>query len=307
MMTISTVAIVGGGALGCYFAARLAEADIAVTLIDIDRARLDKIASEGIIVRDDRGARTVPVKAATTADQFKGPVDLVLFFTKGIHTAAAAQSVSHLAIPGTVALTLQNGLGNSDILAQTFAPASVMIGMTGVPADLEGPNAVASKGNWDTALGAFHPDGAVKVEAIAEVLRSAGLPVDTATNVHTRIWEKLAFNTAVNAVSMITGSPNGAMDNEPGRRLLAAAAQEAIAVAEALGVEVTASRVQGKIIDALLDHREHRTSMLQDFTAGRRTEIENINGAVVKAGEETGVATPVNATLCDVIRLMESR
>lgn len=306
-MTISTVAIVGGGALGCYFAARLAEADIAVTLIDVDRARLDKIASEGIVVRDDRATRTVPVQAAVTADQFKGPVDLILLFTKGIHTAAAVQSISHLATPGTVALTLQNGLGNACILAQTFAPANVMIGMTGVPADLEGANVVSSRGNWDTALGAFHPGGADKVDRVAEVLRSAGFPVDTTTNVHTRIWEKLAFNAAMNAVSMITDSPNGAMDNEPGRRLLAAAAQEAIAVAEALGVEVNASRVQGKIIDALLDHREHRTSMLQDFAAGRRTEIENINGAVVKTGETVGVATPVNATLSDVIRLMESR
>lgn len=306
-MTISTIAIVGGGALGCYFAARLAEADIAVTLIDVDRARLGKIASEGIVVRDDRGTRTVPVQAAVTADQFEGPVDLVLLFTKGVHTAAAVKSISHLTTPGTVALTLQNGLGNACILAQTFAPANVMIGMTGVPADLEGANVVSSRGNWDTALGAFHPGGADKVDRVAEVLRSAGFPVDTTTNVHTRIWEKLAFNAAMNAVSMITDSPNGAMDNEPGRRLLAAAAQEAIAVAEALGVEVNASRVQGKIIDALLDHREHRTSMLQDFAAGRRTEIENINGAVVKTGETAGVATPVNATLSDVIRLMESR
>src|ERR1044072_6224568 len=199
-MTIASVAIVGCGALGSYFAARLAEAGLAVTLIDVDRGRLDKIATEGIVVRDDRGTRTVLVHAATTAAQFEGPVDLVILFTKGIHTAAAVESVSHLAMPGTVAMTLQNGLGNADILAQTFEPASVLIGMTGIPADLEGANAVSSQGNWDTALGAFCPDGADKVEALADVLRSAGFPVDTATSVHIRIWEKLAFNAAMNAV-----------------------------------------------------------------------------------------------------------
>lgn len=304
-MEIARVAILGGGALGCYFAARLAEAGSAVTVIDIDRTRLERIAAEGIVVRDDRGKRTVPVRAAT-ADQVEGPVDLVMLFTKGMHSAAAVKSVSHLAAPATLALTLQNGLGNADMLAETFAPASVLQGMTGVPADLEGPNAVASKGDWDTAVGAFRPEGADKVEVVANLLRNAGFAVDTTTDVHTRIWEKLAFNAAMNAVSMITGNPNGGMDSEAGRRLLAAAAQEAITVAQALGVQIDAAKVQAKVDEALIDHRDHRTSMLQDFAAGRRTEIESINGAVVRTGEKAGVATPINATLADLVRMMES-
>lgn len=305
-MTIESIAIVGGGALGCYFAARLAEAGLAVTLVDVDRVRLDRIARDGIVLRDDRGARTVPVHAATTAARCKGPVDLVMLFTKGMHTAAAVESVAHLARPGTLAVTLQNGLGNAEIIANIFAPENVLIGMTGVPADLEGANTVSSRGDWDTALGAFVPDGARKVEAVANLLRNAGFPVDTTSNVHTRIWEKLSFNAAMNAVSTITRRPNGRMDSEPGRRLLVAVAEEAASVAEALGVQVDAARVRSKILAALVDHRDHQPSMLQDFEAGRKTEIESINGAVVRAGAAAGVATPVNATLADLVRMMES-
>jgi 2-dehydropantoate 2-reductase len=304
-MTITSIAIVGGGALGCYFAARLAEAGFAVTVIDVDRARLETIAAEGIVVDDSRGRRSVPVQAAT-ADGVAGPVDLVMLFTKGVHSAAAARSVAHLARPGTLAVTLQNGLGNADVLADTFGPENVLIGMTDVPADLEGANAVASKGSSESALGGFLPECAAKADAVADVLRKAGFLVDTANDVHTRIWEKLAFNAAINAVSTITGRPNGGMNSEPGRRLLASAAAEAIAVAEALGIRVNGERVQAKLAGALSDHGEHRPSMLQDFTAGRRTEIESINGAVIRAGRAAGVPTPINATLADIIRLMEA-
>lgn len=305
-MTIASIAIVGAGALGCYFAARLAEAGHDVAVIDIDRARLETISSKGILVRDERGVRTVAVHAAT-ADGFQGPVDLVMLFTKGMHSAAAVESVAHLARPGTLAVTLQNGLGNAEIMAETFSADSILVGMTDVPADLESANAVSSKGASETALGALRPQGASKVEAVADVLRQAGFAVDTASDVHTRIWEKVSFNAAMNAVSMITGQPNGGMDSEAGRRLLAAVASEAMRVATALGIEVNAARVQAKIANALVEHAAHRPSMLQDFSAGRKTEIESINGAVVRAGESAGVPSPINATLADLVRMMQAR
>jgi 2-dehydropantoate 2-reductase len=96
------------------------------------------------------------------------------------------------------------------------------------------------------------------------------------------------------------------MDSEPGRRLLGAVANEAISVAGALGIHLDGKRVQAKIANALIDHGDHRPSMLQDFSAGRKTEVDSINGAVVRAGQAAGVATPINATLADLIRMMEA-
>lgn len=304
-MTIASIAIVGGGALGGYFAARLAESGLAVTVIDVDRTRLEAIGARGIVVEDAHGLRTIPVHAAT-ADSFEGPVDLVMLFTKGMHSAAAARSVEHLAQPDTVAVTLQNGLGNAEILAETFAPHRIVIGMTDVPADSGGPNAVASIGDADTALGSFQPEGAGAVEGVANILRRAGLKIDTASNVHARIWEKLSFNAAMNAVSTIVGRPNGELNSEAGRRLLTSIAQEVISVAQALNIPVDGERVLSKIIWALDEHADHRPSMLQDFAAGRKTEIESINGAVIRAGQRAGVRTPVNAVLADLVRIMET-
>lgn len=304
-MSIASVAIVGGGALGCYFAARIAESGPAVTVIDVDEQRLLAIAAEGIIVTDARGRRAVPVQACA-AHACEGPVDLVMLFTKGMHSAAAARSIAHLAQPATLAVTLQNGLGNAEILAGIFEPGNVLIGMTDVPADLQAPNRVASIGDSESALGSFRPEGAHAVEAVAGMLRKAGLKVDTASDVRARIWEKLAFNAALNAVSTVTRMPNAGMNSEPGRHLLAAVAQEAIAVAQALGIPVDGTRAQEKIVWALAEHADHRPSMLQDFAAGRPTEIESINGAVVRAGESVGIPTPLNATLAALIRMMEA-
>lgn len=304
-MSVASITIVGAGAMGCYFAARLAEVGIALTVIDVDQTRIDKIAAEGIRVKDGQGERCVRVRAMTAAE-FKGPVDLVMLFTKGMHSAAAMKSVAHLAMPGTLALTLQNGLGNAEIIAKFYPKTDIVIGITLAPADLEGANVVSSRGKADTVLGPYQRGESTNVKAVAEALRRAGFPIEETPNIHERIWEKLAFNAAMNAISTITNRPNGRMDTAPGRRLLRATAQEVIAVASALGIHIDSDRLHAKIADALTDHREHRPSMLQDYLAGRQTEIESINGAVVEAGRSIGVPTPINATLADLVRMIES-
>ncbi len=130
------VVIVGAGAMGCLFAARLAEAGSVVTLVDVDRHRLTQLNEHGITLHDDDGQRDVPVRALL-AEEVAGPVDLVMLFTKGMHNAAAIRSVAHLAGDRTYALTLQNGIGNADPIAEVFSSERILLGVTDFPADLE--------------------------------------------------------------------------------------------------------------------------------------------------------------------------
>jgi len=306
MDDLRSVAIVGAGAMGCFFAARLAESGARVTLIDVDAARLEALARDGVTISDDRGERIVKVGAAKAAE-VAGPVDLVVLFTKSLHSAAAISSVAHLAAPGTWALTLQNGLGNAEVMTKVFASERILAGVTDVPADLQGPTRVASHGAGRIVLGGFVAAANAGAEPVAALLRKAGLTVAVDDNVAAAIWDKVAFNAALNALAAITLLPNGGLDCPAGRRVAASVVGEVVAVAAAKGIWLERGRIDARIDYALASHRTHKASMLQDRLAGRRTEIEQINGAIVREAEAVGLEAPVNATLTDLVRMIEAQ
>lgn len=301
---MQNIVIVGAGAMGCLFAARLAEVGVGVTLVDVDAARLAVLDSQGIALCDDEGERIVPVRAASAAD-VKGPADLVMLFTKGMHSAAAIRSVGHLADGHAYALTLQNGIGNAEIIAETFAPDRVLMGVTDFPADLNGARRVESHGQGHIRLGGFTVDAHSAAEAVVTLLNRAKLNAQADADIEAAVWEKVAFNAALNALATVTGLTVGGMDHVPGRRIATAIAGEVVETATARGIRLDRSRIEGKIAFALANHRSHKASMLQDRLAGRPTEIESINGAVVRMAEQRGVATPVTSTLADLVRLLE--
>jgi len=298
------VVIVGAGAMGCLFAARLAAQGARVTLVDVDRARLDAIARDGITLKDDGGTRTIAVEAARAAD-VAGPVDLVLLFTKGMHSAAAIASVAHLARSAPVALTLQNGIGNAELLADGFGADRVLMGTAHVPADLAGPAAVVTHGFGALDLGGFTPAAHEAAPAVAALLQRAGFTAQVADDVAAAVWEKLAFNAALNAVAMICRVANAGMDNAPGRRIAAGVVAEATAVAAGNGIRIDQAKILATIDSALREHAHHKASMLQDRDHGRPSEIETITGAIAREGGRLGVATPVCDTLSDLVRIIE--
>jgi 2-dehydropantoate 2-reductase len=298
------IIIVGAGAMGCLFAARLAESGARVTLVDVDEARLAALARDGITLADDEGERRVAVAAARAAD-VAGPADLVLLFTKAMHSAAAARSVAHLAAAGAFALTLQNGIGNAEALAEIFAPDRVLMGVTDFPADLEGPTRVASYGQGHVRLGGFTPAAQPESEKVAALLDRAGLAAEADAEIRVAIWEKVAFNAALNSIAAVTGLSVGGMDAPAGRSIAEAVVGEVVATAAAAGIGLDPERIAAKVDFALANHRGHKASMLQDLLAGRPTEIEAINGAVARAAAAAGIATPVTSTLADLVRLIE--
>jgi 2-dehydropantoate 2-reductase len=158
MGAIGKVAIVGAGAMGCLFAARIAETGADVVVIDVDTARLAAIEGGGIALTDDSGTRCVAVRAARAAE-FQGPVDLIILFTKGMHSAAALASVAHLRDCRPIALTLQNGIGNAELLGDVFGTERVAMGTALIPADLTGANAVTTHGFASISVGPMTAGG----------------------------------------------------------------------------------------------------------------------------------------------------
>jgi len=299
-----SIVIVGAGAMGCLFAARLAEKGARVTLVDVDRERLSAIARDGIELTDDAGTRTLAVGAAV-ASEVAGPVDLVLLFTKGVHSAAAIQSAAHLAAGRPVALTLQNGVGNADLLAESFGGERVLMGTAHVPADLTGPAAVVTHGFGNLELGGFTQAAQEFAPPVAAMFEAAGLGRKVAEDANKAVWDKVAFNAALNAMAMICETANAGMDNEPGRRIAASVVEETVRVAEAKGIRLDREQILATIDAALREHAHHKASMLQDRENGRLTEIGTINGAIAAEGARLGVPTPVCDTLTDLVKVIE--
>ena len=298
-----SVAIVGAGAMGCLFAARLALHGAQVTLIDVDSERLSVIARDGITLIDNQRTSTARVGTAQASEA--PPVDLVLLLTKGTHSAAAIASVAHLAQAKPLALTLQNGIGNAELLAESFGPERVLLGTVHMPADLTGPASVMTHGFGFLELGGFTAAAHDLAPDVASLLRNAEFDAGVADDIKVTVWEKVAFNAALNAPSMVCQVPNAGLDNEPGRRVARKVVEEAVEVALAVGVAIDCERIWGTVVAALREHAHHKASMLQDREKRRPTEIETINGAISREGARKGISTPVCDTLCDLVRVIE--
>jgi 2-dehydropantoate 2-reductase len=301
---MDNIVMVGAGAMGCLFAARLALSGKAVTVVDVDPARLALISAEGIVLDDDSGHHVGRVRAAR-AQEVTGPVDLLMLFTKGMHSAAAIHSVAHLEGTGCAVLTLQNGLGNVEAIAEVFPAKRICWGVTDFPADLEGPNQVASHGQGHIFLGNWPQGADARAEAIADVLLAAGLNAVADADVPVAVWEKVAFNAALNALCTVSGLPVGALDHPAGRRAARAVIDEIFAIAAAEGIAIDRLRLDGKVDFAIANHTRHKPSMLQDRLAGRLTEIESINGALLAFAARHGVPAPALQLLTDLVRLGE--
>lgn len=298
------IVIVGAGAMGCLFAARLALAGKSVTVIDVDPARLSQIATDGITLDDDSGEHRAVVHAALAAE-VEGPVNLLMLFTKGMHSAAAIRSVAHLARTDCAVLTLQNGLGNVEAISEVFPADRILWGVTDFPADLEGPTRVASHGQGHIFLGNYPAGTDDRAQAVTSVFSAAGLNAVADPQVRVAVWEKVGFNAALNALCTVSGLPVGGLDHPAGRSAARAVIDEIAAIAKAEGAAVDHPRLCAKVDFALANHRTHKPSMLQDRLAGRRTEIESINGAVLEAARRHNVASPALQILTDLVRIGE--
>ncbi len=306
------ICILGAGALGCAIGGVLTEAGHEVWLINRNAAQVDAMNSRGLILRDGAGVdRTVGVRAATTAQGVSmdsGAVDLVIVLVKSFHTGEAMQAATSLIGPQTVVMSLQNGLGHEDILADIVGRERVLAGKTYAGGSQLGPGHVlVGTIGKDTHIGELDGRITARVQSIANTFNEAGLDTVVSANIMGTIWDKLLVNVATGAVSGISRLVYGELYQVSELEATGVAAvAEAMAVAKASGItlSITDPRQPWVKAGAGLPY-DFKTSMLQSLEKGSITEIDFINGAVVRQGEKCGVPTPVNQALVACIKGIE--
>ncbi|WP_153100182.1 ketopantoate reductase family protein [Paraburkholderia hayleyella] len=302
------IAILGAGAMGSLFGGLLAEQNQDVTLLDINEAHLSAIRTQGLILETHGRRRSLTNLRVSRPDKTESIPELLMVFTKSFHTRAALSDVSRVMGPDTTVLTLQNGLGNVELLREFVSLEQIVVGMTTWPADMSRPGAVSSHGAGKIRL--MSADGIARpgVEAIAALLNAAGLQCSVDPNVWSAIWEKVAFNAALNSLCAVTGCSVDGIAAVPGGLILARAiVGEVLAVAQAKGIDTDRASCMENVTQAIAKHVGHQPSMLQDVLAGRRTEIEGINGAVVRAAREENLQVTHTETLLELVRLVQAR
>lgn len=298
------VGVMGAGAVGSYFGARLARAGAEVVLVGRGE-HLARVASEGLAVASCDGDFHVEPRAVTDPALI-GPCDLVLVCVKSGDTDAAATELPPLVGPQTVIVSLQNGVENDERLEQVF-PGQVLPALCYVGARIDAPGTVIHSAAGRVILGEW--DGAVseRLQRIARTLEEAGVPVKTSAEIRVELWKKLLWNLGFNTVSALTRATVAEMLGHPGvRRVLAAAMDEAVAVARASGVPLEADLPE-RVIQGSAAFGALKTSMLQDVEKGRPLEADALNGAVVRLGRRQGIPTPVNETLLACAQLLSDR
>jgi 2-dehydropantoate 2-reductase len=297
--------VVGCGAVGSLFAANLAQlADVEVWAYDLDRAHVDAINRDGLRLS---GAGDLTGRLRATADAADLPAcDFGIVATKCMHTAAAIGATAHAFAAGSVA-SVQNGVGNEEAIAEHVE--RVIRGTTFPAGRILEPGHVQWDVKGDTTLGPFEPSPAplAEVERLADACTRAGMPSHAVADARGPQWRKLIFNASTNPVGALTGLTHGRVCESPDlRRLVTGLVDEGKAVAAAQGIELDADP------EVLIDHAArpdvayaHKASMLQDVEARRRTEIDWLNGGIVRFGRETGVPTPLNEAIVALVKGVE--
>jgi 2-dehydropantoate 2-reductase len=300
------IAVVGPGAMGCFFGARFGRAGHEVLLIDHRPERARLLTLQGILLQEGDAVSRVPVHA-TAEPAEAGPADLVLFLVKAGRSEEAAARLAPLLGPSTPVLTLQNGFGGADILAAAVGPERVLIGVTAQGATLVADGEARHGGSGDTLIGSFRKGEARRPEALAP-FADAGLPAAWVDDVMPAVWKKLAANCGINAVTALCNLLNGRIPEiEPAAALCRDAVIEAVRVARAAGVELGGEEEMARwVLGVARATAVNRSSMGQDIDRRRPTEVAFLNGAVVREGKRLSVPTPVNLTLTRLVLTLEA-
>lgn len=299
----------GAGSLGSAVGGMLALAGHEVVLVTRNSAHVEAIRSVGLRLHDGTDERVVAVRAATGYVDV-APVDLLIVLVKSFDTRAAVTAARPVIDEASTVLSLQNGVGCEEIIADVIGPEQVVAGRTFVGGRIIDPGLVEyGIVGRRTVVGEL--DGAMtdRVTQLAATFDAAGMETEVSRDIVVMMWEKLFVNVATGALSALTGLPYGELsaDSDVEQCAIAAVA-EAIAVARALGLAVTT-------IDPSEPWRRaweglpygFKASMLQSVEKGSRTEVEVMHGAVCRGGRATGVATPVNDTLRAAVKGLERR
>lgn len=307
------IAVVGAGAMGSIYAALLSEAGHDLWAIDPNAAHIDAIRVHGLSLSGPQGTKRYQgLQAAVSPDQADGPVDLIILATKAAHVAPAVQGLGPLLGPGTTILAMQNGLGAAERVAQNLPPTSdpvhIALGVAqGFGASVLGPGAVRYANMKLMRFGETHDGDSPAMEALAALWRDAGFEAQAFANLGQLIWEKFICNVTLSAPCTVFGQSVGAMKAVPEQWKIALnCGLEAYGVGQALGIRFSFDDAEAYITAFAESVADAKPSMLQDFEAQRRSEIDVINGRVPVEAAKAGMTAPWNQVLSDIIRAKEA-
>lgn len=300
------IAIIGSGAMGSLFGGKLSLAGHEVILYDIFRAHVDAINSVGLAIEDVATGQTTVAHPLASDDPaaVKG-ADVFVVFVKSTTTETAAAQFKAFAAPHTIAITLQNGLGNEAILRTHFGDHGTAAGVTSQAATFLGPGKIRHAGKGPTHLGMADGDNS-RLEPFIAALAAAGFEAHVSKDVASMIWSKLVVNVGINALTALTGLQNGLLlDYEELRAIMADVVAETVQVAKARGVPLTHADPLATVMDVCKKTAANKSSMLQDILNKRETEIDFINGAIVREAASLGIAVPANLTLARLVKTLD--
>ena len=290
-----TLAVVGAGAMGSLFGGLLAEGGLDVTLVDVWQEHVDNINRDGLKIVGYGGDRFVPVKA-TTRPEALAPVDTVFVQCKAGYTRDSIASAANLIGDHTAVISFQNGLGNAELLAELIGEEKVLGGLTAQGASMDGPGIVRNYADLPSHIGEMRGGLSDRVTGLSQVFTKHGLQTEPSPDIRLDIWKKLMAVVGLDPTSGITNLPIGRVMAVPAmRETIFAAIDEAAAVGRKVGVAIDINEAREVLlqITGKGGTGENKSSLCNDILSCRQTEIDFINGAIVRLAAEHGVPTPV--------------
>ncbi len=298
--------IMGAGAMGSLFGGLLSLSGAEVWLVDIWKDHIDAIRSKGLAIEEKGKTQAISVNATSDVASI-GKADLVLYFVKTYHTEKAVTDSLALEKEDTLSLTLQNGLGNEETICRQVNQKNVVLGVTGQGATLMGPGHIRHAGWGKTYVGELDGKPTVRIDQIAQMFLKAGIETEVSSRIHDLVWEKLFVNVGLNALAALLGLKNGQiLDYPETMRLVETLVSEAVEVAGRKGIQIGSNPID-RVRAVIEATRENRCSMGQDLDRKRRTEIDAINGAIVREAERLGISVPYNRMITDLIKVIEKQ
>jgi 2-dehydropantoate 2-reductase len=300
------IVIVGPGAMGCLIAAFLSKAKEEIWILDKNNDRAAKINQNGITIEGVSGNWQAHVKASADAKEM-GQADLIIIAVKSYDTKEAIVHARPLIAENTRILTLQNGIGNIEILGEVAGADKVIGGVTNEGATLLDSGHIRHAGRGETVIGRIDGKIPVEMRSIREIFNKVGLEARISRDIKGLLWSKLIINVGINALTAITRLNNGRLvEFEGTRRILREAVTEATRIAKRKRIKLIYDDPLAKVEAVCEATATNVSSMLQDVLRKKRTEIDFINGVIVRQAQELGIPAPINSQLVDLVKTIEA-
>ncbi|MBW1615566.1 MAG: 2-dehydropantoate 2-reductase [Deltaproteobacteria bacterium] len=299
------IVIIGAGAMGSVFGAKMSEA-ADILLINPTNNHTNEVIKNNLILEDPKGVKKkFKVKLLSDYKTVTDKFDAAIIFTKSYKTKEASYAAKKLLKKEGVALTLQNGIGNFEIISSIVGEERTVAGVTAHGATLVSAGYVRHAGVGDTYL-ANKPNKKKIIENLTEIFEKAGIKILMSDNINSIIWGKLIINVGINAVAAILKTKNGVIGAVPQSfKIVRNAAEEAVKIANALKITLPFDEPLKQVKTVCKKTANNKASMLQDITNQKKTEIEFINGAIVDLGKKLNIPTPYNQILTEIVQAFE--